>query len=328
MAEKKIGQVIHRYVFSDMLELFRMAPQDGSPFPEYKAGQYVALSRDNCKLTKKITEASGDLKYLYDVDESGKPKQGTVTHSYSISSAPYETQEKGYLEFYVVLEMVETGLPGRLSESLFKIDPMNDSMIFYMNKIVGDFTLDKRAAGFENVVMVGTGTGLAPFASMIKQLHHDAIQGKGNSVKYTLFHANRTYEELGYHQELLEIQAAQKFDFLYVPSVSRPAVRDYDDPTLGKGRGNNVLRSVFGMPLKEEQDIQETAAQGKDVSKMKQALEKTTRSMLPKHLTTQKLLERMEPSRTVILTCGNPNVMDDIKYIADANKIKFEKEEW
>src|SRR5436309_9910301 len=123
MAEKKVGKIIYRRTLSDLLELFRITPEDGSSFPDYKAGQYIALSRDNCRLTKKVVGSNAELKFVYDLDESGKAKSGTVTHSYSISSPPVETKQKCYLEFYVVLEMIETGMPGRLSESLFHIDP-------------------------------------------------------------------------------------------------------------------------------------------------------------------------------------------------------------
>ena len=40
------------------------------------------------------------------------------------------------------------------------------------------------------------------------------------------------------------------------------------------------------------------------------------------------LRERIEPSRTVVLTCGNPNVMADIAWIAAQVGMRFEKEDW
>ena len=96
--------------------------------------------------------------------------------------------------------------------------------------------------------MVGTGTGLAPFVSMLKQLHFDAQRGTKPPARYTLLHANRTFEELAYHRELLEIEAAQTFDFVYAASVSRPTARDLADPQIGTGRANNILRQVFSLP--------------------------------------------------------------------------------
>ena len=329
MAERKRGTVTYRQTLSPILEIFRIAPQDGTPFPEYKAGQYMALSREDCKLTKKVVGTNGEITYIYDADTDGNIKRGQVTHSYSISSAPFETLMGGFIEFYVVLEMIKTETPGRLSESLFQIDPERDNKLTYVNKITGDFTLEKRAAGFRNVVLVGTGTGLAPFAAMIKELDSRASQGKGDGVRYTLFHANRTLAELGYHDELRYIEQAGRFDFVYVPSVSRPSKRDYEDPTIGKGRANNLLRSVCQMPMKEEHDLSLLSIDEKDKRlQAEESLKKTIRPVLPDHISLHSLSDRMDPATTVILTCGNPNVMEDIKLIAETNKIKFEKEDW
>jgi ferredoxin-NADP reductase len=328
MAERKVGTVAHWQNLSSTLAIFRLLPENGSKFPYYKAGQYIALRREDCKLTKKSAGSDGQIDYVPDLDEQGNQKRGPVTHSYSVSSAPVETSEKGFLEFYIVLEKDEHGNPGRLTESLFRINPQGDNTITYVDRIVGDFTLEKRAAGFQSVLLVGTGTGLAPFASMIKQLHFEASQGKTDGVKYTLLHTNRTYDELAYHEELLAIEASQVFDFVYVSSVSRPTPRDLDDQKIGRGRANNLLRFIFEMPLKEEEALEETGQGGGDVSRARAALEKAVRPKLPQHVSRKELRERFDPSRTVILTCGNPLSMDDIKYITEANRIHFEKEDW
>src|SRR5262249_56185220 len=97
-----------------------------------------------------------------------------VTQAYWMSAGAFETEEKGYLEFYVILEIDEKGVKGRLTESMFRMSPEADNKMVYYEKIAGDFTLDKRASGFKNVILVGTGTGLAPFISMAKQLEFDA----------------------------------------------------------------------------------------------------------------------------------------------------------
>jgi ferredoxin-NADP reductase len=328
MAERKIGTVVYWQNLSPILAIFRLTPDSGSPFPDYRAGQYIALRRESCKLTKRAIGPDGQVDYVPDLDENGIQKRGPVTHSYSISSAPFETQQTGHLEFYIILEIDEKGEPGRLTDSLFRINSEGNYSVTYVNRITGDFTLDKRATGFQSVLLVGTGTGLAPFASMIKQLHHEFSQGQSDGVQYTLLHTNRTYPELAYHQEFMAIEACQRFDFVYIPSVSRPGPRDLDDPKMGKGRANNLLRYIFEMPLKEEQMLNEAVARGEHTSKAKAALEKTVRPVLPQHLSRQALQERLNPSRTVILTCGNPLSMADIKFIADANRLRFEKEDW
>ncbi|MFQ5539145.1 MAG: hypothetical protein ACE5FB_01995 [Candidatus Binatia bacterium] len=327
MAKTKIGTVVRFHKSSPILAIFHLMPHNGSRFPDYKAGQYIALRRNDCRLTKKIISPDKKVTYLPSLDESGKQKIGPVTHSYSIASAPFETSQNEYLEFYVILEIDEKGEPGRLTESMFRMDPQGDNELIYYDRITGDFTLDKRAAGFQNVLLVGTGTGVAPFVSIIKQLHYEANQGKDQRVKYTLVHANRTTEELDYHKDLSAMEADGRFDFVYLPSVSRPTPRDHSDSKMGKGRANNLLRHIFDMPLKEEQDLRDAAGEG-DVAKAKAALERTVRPVLPGRFSRKELQERIEPAHSVIMTCGNPFFMSDIKTIADARHIKFEKEDW
>lgn len=328
MAELRIGTVVERRQLSPVLASFRLEPAPGSPFPDYKPGQYMALRRESCRLTRRVVGPDGRPHYQAAVDEQGRPRLGPVTHSYSIASAPHETRELGFLEFYVVLEHGQDGLPGRLTESLFHMRPGEDDSLEYVNRIVGDFTLDKRAAGFRSVLLVGTGTGLAPFVSMVKQLHHDAGSRGGDGVRYTLLHANRTREELAYHEPLQEIEAAGRFDFLYVPSVSRPRPRDLEDPRLGVGRANNLLRHVFEMPLKEEEELRAKAGRGEDATAASAALERATKPSLPKKLSGIDLRKRLDPAETVVLTCGNPSLMADVKTIAEATRIRFEKEDW
>jgi ferredoxin-NADP reductase len=329
MAEKKVGRVVHRKELSPVLSLFRVMPDDGGHFPPYKAGQYMALSRDSCKLTRKITDEYGNVHYEYDRDESGNVKRGTVTHSYSIASAPIETEERGYLEFYVVLELVRTERPGRLSESLFNIDPASDNKLYYVNKITGEFTLERRAAGFDHVFMVGTGTGLAPFASMVKQLHAESLKGNKPSATFTLLHANRTFHELAYHEQFLEIEESKSFDFVYVPSVSRPS-SDPAEASAGRGRGNNILRMIMGMPVKEEEDLIRVTGEGeaKIIKRAEENLKRLVKPVLSKRYSRELLFDRIISQKTVILTCGNPQVMEDIKHVAEVKNIAFEKEDW
>lgn len=329
MAEKKTGRAATFERLSPVLATFRLQSEAGSPFPEYKAGQYMALSRADCKLTRRVVGPDGKPDYAPDLDESGQPKRGTVTHSYSIASAPWETRELGFLEFYIVLEVGEHEYPGRLTESFFRMEPGGDDQVGYVNRIAGDFTLDKRAAGSRNVVMVGTGTGLAPFVGMVKELDHLAQAGQvDRSVRYTLFHANRTSAELAYHRELMAIEDAGRFDFCYVAAVSRPTAADREDPRLGAGRANNVLRLVLDMPLREQQELAEAEAAGGDVAAARRALERAVRPALPARTPLASLHDRLDPATTVILTCGNPSSMADIKHIADTNHIRYEKEDW
>ena len=329
MAVRKVGTVNYKKDLSPILTIFRLMPEPGGRFPDSKAGQYIALRRDDCKLTKKVgVGPDGKPKYGLDLDGSGTQKIGPVTHSYSIASAPWETEEQGFLEFYVVLEIVNDGTPGRLSESFFRLDHEKGSSVTYFERITGNFTLGDRASGYESVIMVATGTGLAPFISMMKQLHYEASRGRGDGRLYTVLHTNRTYEELAYHQDLLEIEASGKLDFVYIPTVSRPKQRDIDDKTLGRGRANNVLRHIFDLPLKETDVVKEVSEQGGDTAKAQAALDRTVRPVLPQQIDLPSLRDRLNPSRTVLMTCGNPWSMADVELTAKRNQIHFEMEEW
>jgi len=327
MAERRVGTVAGWQPLSPILALFRLMPEEGHPFPDYRPGQYIALRREDCWLTRRQVDAQGRARFTPDLDARGQQKRGAVTHSYSISSAPCETRAEGWLEFYVVLEKGDAEYPGRLTESLFRIRPGHDEQVGYVDHIAGDFTLEKRAAGFDHVLMVGTGTGLAPFASMLKQLDHEAREGHRSPARYTLLHANRVYQELAYHQALCEIEDGGRLDFVYVPSVSRPVPGDWG-AQLGVGRANNVLRHMFGLPSREEEELRLAEQSGGDVTLHRAAVARAVKAALPGHLTREVLLERLPPAKTVILTCGNPSSMADIRVVAEALGIRFEKEDW
>ena len=329
MAGRKVGTVTHKQDLSPILTIFRLMPAEGSLFPPSKAGQYIALRRNDCKLTRKVGVGSdGSAIHGPTLDDDGNQKIGQVTHSYSIASAPFEQEERGYLEFYVVLEVIKKGEFGRLSSVFMNMDPETDNEITYFDRITGSFTLDNRAAGFDSVLMVGTGTGLAPFIAMAKQLHHEASNGRGAQTKYTILHTNRTYEELAYHQELLDMEKSGVFDFVYVPTVSRPTQRDIDDAGMGVGRANNVLRHIFGQSMKEEEVLAAARAGKGDLARAAAGMQRTPRPELPKHLTPERLQDRFDPARSLIMTCGNPWSMADIEETANRSRIKFEMEEW
>jgi ferredoxin-NADP reductase len=306
MAELKSGRIVGWHKLSEGLAIFRLVPQEAATFPRFEGGQNIALRRDDCLLTRKVKEGT-EVRFVPDLDDDGKQKRGSVTHSYSIASAPFETEQEKYLEFYIVLERTHEGAPGRFTESLFRIESDGNDRLAYMERIVGDFTLAKRAAGFEHVLLVATGTGLAPFVSMIKQIHFQVGRDGATPTRYTLVTANRTYEELAYHQELLDIEASNAFDFMYVPSVSRPTDRDRADVQLGIGRANNLLRFIFGFPSLEPNAVVPE---------------------LPRERAISMLQKRIDPPRTVVLTCGNPAGMADIEWIATQTGMRFEKEEW
>ncbi len=330
MADRRIGTITSWVDLAQGLAVFRLKAEAGSPFPSYQAGQYIALTRQNCKLTVRVKDHHGVVQYAPLRNTDGSPKLGPVTHSYSIASAPFETRERDELEIYINLERYRDGQLGRFTESLFHASPHVGDTLGYVDRIAGNFTLEDRAKGAEHVVMVGTGTGLAPFVGMMKQAAHEARLGQASGVKYTLIHANRTVGELGYDQPLQEIERERiaGFDFAYVRSVSRPTPADANDPTLNQGRANNLFRLLIGLPTREQELVDEARAAGRDLTAPQQALDKSTKPRLGSSVDSGALRARMPSGRTTVLTCGNAEGMEDIKRICEKAGFRFEMEEW
>jgi len=201
---------------------------------------------------------------------------------YSIVSAPFETAAHRYMEFFVNRDR----------------EFADGETMKFADNATGDFTL-KRAEAFRNVLLVGTGTGIAPFISMIRHLHHE----KSSGVRYTLIQVSRKFEELGYYKELSAIEAQGDLDFIYIPSVSRPSEKDWRLETLGKGRAGNLLRGMLN-------------------------LHRSGEAVLPVSLKNQVLNERLDRDSTIILACGSHASVNDIRDVADQKRIRFVKEDW
>ena len=147
---------------------------------------------------------------------------------YSVASAPIESGDTGY-ELYVRLVPII-----KFTTLLWRL-PVGHGMRMIGPK--GKFMLepdDDRTHLF-----VSTGTGLAPFISMIRQ-----CQANGQPRKTVVLHGASYAEELGYRDELLGLQQSGAYPVTYVPTVSRPA----DPRNAGwdgrTGRVEHVVKSV------------------------------------------------------------------------------------
>lgn len=176
------ASLVARVDLSDELAIFRIRP-DVAPLPEFVPGQYAELAI---------------------IPDSAPEGAKLVRRSYSIASPPSITDE---LELYIVR------VPdGEVTPLLWKI-PVG-GRLWLGPKIKGKFTLEEVPSG-KDLVMVSTGTGLAPFLSMLRQ-HGDCPPWR----KLVLVHGARYQCDLGYREELTS--AATRYPwFSYLPALTR-----------------------------------------------------------------------------------------------------------
>jgi len=162
------------------LATFDITPDNGQ-LPEFLPGQFctLGLPADEKPLTPDVLAA---------LEKAGKPKPGPrlIRRAYSIASSP---AVRTHLELFITL------VPeGRLTPKLFSL-PVGGKL-FLAPEISGHFTMED-APPHKNVLVISTGTGLAPFMSMLR-----AYRGKNRWRKFVVIHGARHSADLGYAQEL------------------------------------------------------------------------------------------------------------------------------
>jgi ferredoxin/flavodoxin---NADP+ reductase len=227
--------------------IFRFKPKDHDLF-EFVAGQYATLGLD-----------VGDE---------------FVPRAYSIASSPYE---RSYLELYInVIGQ------GQLTPSLFSL--RHGDEVYYMGP-KGVFTLAKSNA--PHLLLFATGTGLAPYVSMLRTLSIEQGQGKPHGRMITLGHGVRYTADLGYRWELDGLSRHKEFNFLYVPMASRPQEDRHWMPEVGRGRVTALL-------------------------------EDATPDVLPQGLDAKEVQTRFPPGSTAVYLCGNPDMISDARSMLSA----------
>jgi ferredoxin--NADP+ reductase len=188
------AQVTAKNELSPRLMIMRVVT-DGWPMPDFAPGQYVALglpgSAPRCDLS--------------DPEDSPSDPHKLIRRAYSIASSSL-TRE--YMEFYVGL--VSTGA---LTPRLFALN-IGDHL-WLAPKVTGMFTLDQVPED-KNIVMIATGTGLAPYMSMLStQLRC------GSHRRFAVLHGAYHSWDLGYRSELLTLQHLCR-NLTYIATIDRP----------------------------------------------------------------------------------------------------------
>lgn len=190
------------------LTIFRVAPS-GWNLPAFLPGQFAVLG-----LLGSAPRCAGA-----DPEDPPADPAKMIRRAYSIASS---SKANEYLEFFVVL--VESGA---LTPRLFHLQA--GDQLWLGPKITGLFTLSD-VPPTSNLVLIATGTGLAPYISMLRtHLNENRFQ------RIAVMHGARHSWDLAYRDELTTMSMLCP-NFTYLSTISRPQ----KEPTLWTGRSGYV----------------------------------------------------------------------------------------
>jgi ferredoxin--NADP+ reductase len=195
--------VTQRQDLAPGLMIMRVAAE-GWEFPPFKPGQFAVLG-----LPPEAPRSAGS-----GAEEAGPAPGGLIRRAYSIASS---SREREYLEFYLV-EVPS----GALTPRLFALNA--GDRLWVGPKFTGLFTLDQ-VAPERNLVFIATGTGLAPYMSMLRTHLNQQPERR-----ITVIHGARYSRDLGYRDELFHLQRDYP-GFSYLPVITRP--KDNGEPWTG-----------------------------------------------------------------------------------------------
>jgi ferredoxin--NADP+ reductase len=221
------GKITYLQVIKEDLAVFKITPESGQ-IPDFKAGQFLTIGTN--------------------VPSEGK----IIRRAYSIASPP---EQKKHWELYI--RWVRKPVPGRLTTQMFNMKEGDEVLwvkptgIFTINEKMHDGTPDNR-----RVVLIGGGTGLAPFVSF--SMHLKAVQSKREIV---VLHGASYVDELGYRDLLSQMEEESldhgkgEWNFRYRASVSRP--QEWFNRTWNgqKGRVESFLRPKAGKDLSPLEEL-------------------------------------------------------------------------
>ncbi len=150
----------------------------------------------------------------------------TTPRPYSIASSPSESR---VLEFYI--NLVDSGhlTPSFWNpEVLRSLNQRDADTQLMISGPKGRFLLDPQDS--RDLVFVASGTGLAPFMSMIRKLNEDYLRSPLTFRRRSIYviHGASNPRHLGYREELERLAAetikdpSRRLAVVYLPTVSRP----------------------------------------------------------------------------------------------------------
>jgi ferredoxin--NADP+ reductase len=177
------------------LIVIRVVP-DGWELPDFTPGQFAVLG-----LPPEAARCD-----IADLDEETHKPGVLIRRAYSIASS---SAARKYLELYITLVR-----SGALTPRLFALEP--GDRLWLGPKITGRFTLDE-APDHAHLVLIATGTGLAPYMSMLR-----TMLPEGSERRIAVLLGARHSWDLGYQSELVTMNRLSP-SFTYLSIISRPA---------------------------------------------------------------------------------------------------------
>ncbi len=225
-ADATNATIVERRDVSPTLSLVRVRPDRGR-VPAFIPGQFITLG-----LPRERPPEAARLRPL-------RPGRIPMTkRAYSISSSSHETES---YELFVVL--VEAG---RLTPQLWNLNV--GDRLWMDSEAKGEFTL-AGVPEHRDLVMVSTGTGIAPFMSMLRTYRH-ARRWR----RLVMINGVRYAADLGFRAELEEL-CRQDPSIRYVPVVSRDSAGEIWNGFRGHVQSvldEAVYRAHIGAPLEPD----------------------------------------------------------------------------
>lgn len=224
MASRELNAIVsQRIEVTPGLIKLRIIP-DGWELPDFTPGQYGLLG----------LPGAASRHPLADAEINPPDPEKMILRAYSVTSS---SLAKEYLEFYIGLLR-----SGSLSPRIFSLKP--GDKIYITPKLNGMFTLSEVPAKY-NVVLAATGTGVAPYMSMIR-----SELAMGVRHRFAVLHGAFHLSELGYHDELTSLASANE-NFTYLPILSNAS----GEPVPWRGHEgfvqklwtDGVLSKVWGL---------------------------------------------------------------------------------
>lgn len=221
------AKVIQRIEISPGLIILRIAPEDG--LFSFTPGQYTTLGLKRSEPRQEGCDPEPEELQQREPNEM-------IRRAYSIASS---SKESTHIDIYLALVT-----SGELTPRLFQLR-IGDS-IYIGPRAVGMFTLDKVPTE-KHVCLAATGTGLAPYISMVRTQLLNIPERK-----FLIVHGARYSWDLGYRDELISLQRFCP-NLTYIPAISR-----IKSDVLWKGQSGyvqNILKKIMDQEIKIEDPL-------------------------------------------------------------------------